>query len=995
MRHNFSLLLLLLCTLAGAVTVVPHDHPENWNDTARVAIIWNDGTGNDEMPYDWAPEINTGDIGRWTKEYVVEALYHLNASNIKEYYGKQSGWEDLDIEGIRKDFNGAYPHVIVYVNAGYEWGQEFSSGNKPKDPYTIITEAANKGVGIVAVGDDAAYDAKYMLPLTGPGSSGAPIQYDSHYPGMGGAFNYSSSDDDIKSLWLWMDKKADQVDEGGLLWEVPQTKLFFKELVKNGRGQSDADIWDVDTAQLDDFFMLGYQQASTFGSVWYLGDSVDWKDNVETNKIGNRPGENVGPITDTYKAGYSYSYIALAGLQELNHRVAMIGYQPQYLTNTDASSQIVYNAVYWASKAHEKLQISMPKADPASGSIQTVDEVTLSVSYPKNKDIYDIYYTLDGSIPTVLTGMKYTLKSKIPIPKNQGTVELKAIAFSNRPNDWIDSEMLIATYTDDKQKIATPDADPASGKIHEINTIELSVTTPTDESLYTIYYTLNGDTPDETATEYTGPFSLPADPAGDITLKAIAISENKLFWENSEIRTVIYELDQYKISPPDADPSEGKVHTIDEITLSVETPEDTDLYTIYYTLDGSTPTKTNATKYEGPFSFAEDVAEDVVLKAIAFTNKEGQWLDSDISTFVYDHVRRKIDTPKADPASGTTQSVEEITLSVDNPHDSLWTIYYTLDGSTPTRSDGIEYTGTFDFPSRPTDDVTLKAIAFSDDEDQWFDSDMFEVTYTYVGGPLIDSAVFKPAAIEDFTTSARKDDTLTVYFNRKIKELDTEWPFQFKDSNGKEYTMKVDDQDYVDKSVRFIVEDINGKGDAYLPENMKDSITIDPDQGITDEDGSVQDGSNNFFVPLKVLPLKTDIIIKSVWIDGDEQEINSLVEGVNGYELKHDKGVLMLLDPRAALPEYHYERFKCEVKILDPVGNIVARSERLESGSEHLRSTTTLLNGRPQVAISWSAQNGLHRQVGSGAYVAVILFTDHVGKVHRRRPSIMVPRDKK
>lgn len=996
MRHYILLFLLLLISAVSAVTVVPHDHPENWNDTARVAIIWNDGTGNDEMPTDWASDINTGDIGRWTKEYVVKALYHLDSANIKEYYGKQSGWEALDLDGIRKDFNGAYPHVIVYVNAGYEWGQEFSSGSRPKDPYTIITDAANKGVGIVAVGDDAAFDAKYMLPLTGPGGTGAPIQYDENYPGMGGAFDYPSDGYYIDELWLWMDRDADETQEGGLLWNVPQTKLLFKDLEKNGRGQSDADIWDVDTSKLDDFFMLGYQQARTRNSVWYEGKKNDWQDNVETDKIGNRPGKPVGPISDTYQEGFAYSYIALAGLQELNHRVAMIGYQPQYLADEDASSQIVYNAVYWASKAHEKLQISMPKADPASGSIQTVDEVTLSVSYPKNKDIYDIYYTIDGSTPTVIDGIKYTTGNKIPIPKNQGAVTLKAIAFSNRPNDWIDSKMLEITYTDEKKKIDAPDANPSSGKIHEINSIELSVRIPSDNSLYTIYYTLDGSTPNESSIKYTGPFSLPSDPSGDITLKAIAISEDKLFWDNSDVNAFTYELDQHKIDAPKANPSSGKVHEIDKIELTVDNPADESLYTIYYTLNNSTPTKSSGIEYTGPFSFDENVAEDVVLKAIAFSNKEGQWLDSDMSTFVYDHVRRKIDTPKADPASGTTQSVDNITLTVDNPDDeSLYTIYYTLDGTPPSRKNGIKYTGTFDFPSRPTGDVTLKAIAFSDDEDQWFDSDTLKVTYTYVGGPLIDSAIFKPAAIEDFTTSARKDDTLTVYFNTEIEELDTEWPFLFKDGDNKGYTMKVDDQDYDEKRVTFIVEDINGKDVSYLPVNMEDSIAIDPKQSVTGIDGVVQDGSNNFFVPMRVLPLTTNLTVKSVWIDGEEDKINELINGINDFDLKHEKGVLILLDPQAALPPYHYERFECEVKILDPVGNVVATSEGLENSDKHLRSTTAILNGRPQVAISWSAQNTLNRQVGSGAYVVLISFTDHVGKVYHRRPSVMVPREKK
>lgn len=990
MTHKIVLLLLAVVMAVSAVTVIPHEHPENWNDTARVAIIWNDGTGNDEMSTDWASEINTGDIGKWTKEYVVEALYHLSSDNIKEYYGKMSGWNNLTLDDIRSDFDGAYPHVIVYVNAGYEWAQEFNS-NKPNDPYDIITDAANKGVGIVAVGDDAAYDAKYMFPLTGPGGAGSPIQYDSYYPGMGGAFDYPEYDYYIDSLWLWLDLKDTASVEGGLLWNVPKSKLFFKELEKNGRGQLDADIWDVDTSKLDDFFMIGFQQAKTAGPVWYEGKKGDWSDNVETHYIGNRPGDIVGPVSTVYDSGYAFTYTALAGLQELNHRVAMIGYQPQYLADTNASSQIVYNAVYWASKAHEKLQIATPVADPASGTIQTVDEVTLSVSYPKNKDVFDIYYTLDGSTPTVVSGVKYTDGDKIPIPKNQGSVTLKAIAFSNRPNDWIDSKMLEVTYTDNKKKISAPKANPSSGKTHEVSGIVLTVDSPSDKSLYDIYYTLDESDPDASSILYTGAFDLPDNPSGDVTLKAIAISKDKVNWEDSDIATFTYEHEIFKIDTPKADPPSGKVHEINDITLSVDKPTDKSLYTIYYTVDGSTPTETSGTEYTGAFSLPDNASKDVVLKAIAFSNQENLWEDSDMLTVVYDHVKRKIDTPKADPSSGTTQSVSEIKLTVNNPHDSLWTIYYTFDGSTPSRADSKEYTGPISFPKGATKDVILKAIAFSDDEEQWFDSDMLTVTYEYVGGPLIDSAIFKPGTIEDFLTSKRRDDTLTVYFNTAIEDLTSEWPFNFKDKNENPYTMKVDDQDYDSNKVVFIVEAINGKGEAYLPETMKDSITIDPDADVTSKSGIVQDGSNNFFVPLKVLPVDIDLHISHTWIDGDENTLSSIIKSINEFEVPFDEGILLLLDPRAPVPERHYSKFDCTVQILDPVGNVIATSEGIDKSDAYVRSTVVVLSGRPQVAIAWSAQNAIGRQVGGGSYVAVITFKDHIGVQYPRKHHISVP----
>lgn len=63
-------------------------------------------------------------------------------------------------------------------------------------------------------------------------------------------------------------------------------------------------------------------------------------------------------------------------------------------------------------------------------------------------------------------------------------------------------------------QVATPVADPVAGEVADNSTVELSCTT--DGS--TVYYTVDGSTPDDTATEYTEPIVI----TDAVTIKAIA-----------------------------------------------------------------------------------------------------------------------------------------------------------------------------------------------------------------------------------------------------------------------------------------------------------------------------------------------------------------------------------------------------------------------------------------------------------------------------------------
>lgn len=130
-------------------------------------------------------------------------------------------------------------------------------------------------------------------------------------------------------------------------------------------------------------------------------------------------------------------------------------------------------------------------------------------------------------------------------------------------------------------------------------TISLSTTTPDA----TIYYTINGDTPDNTSTEYSLPFSL-----GDATvIKAIACKGS----DESVVTT--YNVPKYTTPIISFD------NSTHEVTITC-----TGATGIYYTTDGSTPT-TSSTSYSVPFT----VTSGTAVKAIA---THPGYLNSDVAT---------------------------------------------------------------------------------------------------------------------------------------------------------------------------------------------------------------------------------------------------------------------------------------------------------------------------------------------------------------------------
>lgn len=130
-------------------------------------------------------------------------------------------------------------------------------------------------------------------------------------------------------------------------------------------------------------------------------------------------------------------------------------------------------------------------------------------------------------------------------------------------------------------------------------TISISGTTATiscSTSGATIYYTLNGNTPTTSSTQYSSPITL----SGACTIKAIAVKSGM---NNSSVASQSYN--------PSATVQPPTIYIRDlAIIMAAESGA-----SIYYTTDGSTPTA-NSTQYTNAFT----LPNNAIVKAIAVKN---------------------------------------------------------------------------------------------------------------------------------------------------------------------------------------------------------------------------------------------------------------------------------------------------------------------------------------------------------------------------------------
>ena len=167
-----------------------------------------------------------------------------------------------------------------------------------------------------------------------------------------------------------------------------------------------------------------------------------------------------------------------------------------------------------------------------------------------------------------------------------------------------------------KEKVATPVVSPSAGTYTESQNVVL--TTKTDGA--SIYYTTNGTLPGKYSKKYVTPITV----SENMTIRAIAKKDGM---EDSDILIAKYIINAQtiteKVATPTFTPAAGTYTTTQAITISVATTG----ASIYYTLDGTTPSAIS-TKYTAPFN----ISTTKTVKAIAV--KDGMD-NSDVVIAVY------------------------------------------------------------------------------------------------------------------------------------------------------------------------------------------------------------------------------------------------------------------------------------------------------------------------------------------------------------------------
>ena len=200
------------------------------------------------------------------------------------------------------------------------------------------------------------------------------------------------------------------------------------------------------------------------------------------------------------------------------------------------------------------------------------------------------------------------------------------------------------------------------------------------------------DANDLTDIYYESDTNASRDSAGPANKFAVPVVTNGKVYVATNGQVDVYGLLNVAASAaaPVITPDGGTFTATQSVTLSTTTK----LASIYYTLDGSTPT-TGSNLYSGAITISTDTTLKAIASAPGFTQS-----GVSSATFTFSG---QAPTPTLTPAGGTYASAQQVAIS---DADANAKIYYTTDGSAPSASSNL-YAG----PIAVSASETIKAIA--------------------------------------------------------------------------------------------------------------------------------------------------------------------------------------------------------------------------------------------------------------------------------------------
>ena len=321
------------------------------------------------------------------------------------------------------------------------------------------------------------------------------------------------------------------------------------------------------------------------------------------------------------------------------------------------ANSAVATAQYTIASAAAEPTFSVP-----SGTYNAAQSVQISDATPGAT----IYYTTNGATPTPASAV---YKSAVDV---SATEYLQAIAVAN---GFTTSPVAEALYSIGANVTATPVLSPRPGAYSTSQTVTITDATPGA----VITYSVGIGSVVNTYT-YSGPFSVSS--TEYIAYDAIAPG-----YTRSAALEGIYTIGTAPV--PEFSPAAGTYSTAQLVNIYDITPS----ATIHYTTDGTTPTTSSAV-YSGPIV----VAANETIRAIAAAPK----LTSSVTAAAAYSIGKVAATPAFSLAPGSYASAQSVTIT---DITSGTTIYYTLNGTTPTTA-STKYTT----PVAIASTETLKAI---------------------------------------------------------------------------------------------------------------------------------------------------------------------------------------------------------------------------------------------------------------------------------------------
>ncbi len=293
-----------------------------------------------------------------------------------------------------------------------------------------------------------------------------------------------------------------------------------------------------------------------------------------------------------------------------------------------------------------KPTVSFDKA--ASANLSQNDSVKITV--PENTAVY---YTTDGSIPT-LSSTKYDSTDGISLKNELGNTTIKVLAVKDNVSSDISSLTVLVKGT-------APEVEDTETTYPRNGSVKLDVPEGA-----VAYYTINGDDPTDKSVKYDSETGIPLSGySGDVTIKTVMYKDGVVC---SEVGTKTV-----KVQPtaPDYTVSASAYSTTDKLTFTGLS----DGTTIYYTTDGSVPTKDSKTESDGKSISLSGLSGKKTVKYVAV--KDG--VVSEVKTI---DVSVKPDITFSSEEDAELKRSDSVKITV--PGNT--TVYYTTDGSTPTKS---------------------------------------------------------------------------------------------------------------------------------------------------------------------------------------------------------------------------------------------------------------------------------------------------------------------